>query len=254
MSYVTAPGVDSSSALRLSQSTAATPLVPSLNTNLLLAHDAPANHELRRFVEEPPADSTALSGKRVAILATDGVEEVELTVPYARFKAEGASVHLISPRAQDLPAFGVYAPASRQTHILTIRLIETAGWFPIDRFLDQVKGSDYDAVIIPGGAWNPDMLRANPQALDFVRQAASASRIVAALCHGPQVLISAGLVKGRRATSWWSMMTDLVNAGASVEDVPVIVDGLLITSRSPLDIPHFYGAVREALLAAKTRA
>lgn len=252
MSYVIAPGVDLSSALRLSQSTAATPLVPSLNTNLLLAHDAPANQELRRFVEEPPADPAALSGKRVAILATDGVEEVELTIPYARFKAEGASVHLISPRAQDIPAFGVHAPANRQTHILTIRLMENAGWFPIDRFLDQVKGSDYDAVIVPGGAWNPDMLRGNPQALDFVRQAASASRVVAALCHGPQVLISAGLVKGRRATSWWSMMTDLVNAGASVEDVPVIADGLLITSRSPLDIPQFYGAVRDALLAAKS--
>jgi protease I len=239
---------ESVSALRSAQATAASPLVPTLNTNLLLSYDAPANAALRRFVSDLPENPQKLAGKRVALLSTDGVEEIELTVTYAALLARGATVHLVSPRAQDFPAFGISAPAARQTHILTVRFMENAGWFKIDHFLEEVKAEDYDAVIIPGGASNPDVLRGNANALDFVRAFAKAGKPTAAICHGPQVLISAGILKGQSATAWWSMMPDLTNAGATVVDEPVVVSGNVITSRSPLDLPSFIGAVETALV------
>src|SRR5690606_13981676 len=118
-----------------------------------------------------PADTSLLSGKRIAILSTDGVEEIELTAPLKWLRDRGAVVDLVAPRFEELPPqFGVQYPVQRATHILTVRFFENASWIKIDRFLDEVKSSDYDAVIIPGGAWNPDSLRVNTAALAFIQE------------------------------------------------------------------------------------
>ncbi|ARV62916.1 hypothetical protein BZZ01_08065 [Nostocales cyanobacterium HT-58-2] len=201
---------------------------------------------------EPPQDPNELKGKSFAILATDGVEEIELTLPYQYLKSRGGKVELVSPAYAPFPEkFGVQYPEIRKTHIMTVYFIETAGWFKIDRFLDQAKTADYDAIIVPGGAWNPDILRNTPDAVKFVQEAAAADKIVSAICHGPQVLINAGLLKGKKATSYWNVHLDLANAGATVIDEPVIVDGNIITSRAPLDLPQFLSAVTSAVVKSR---
>ncbi|MBD2520705.1 DJ-1/PfpI family protein [Nostoc sp. FACHB-973] len=228
------------------------PHAPRLSTEQLISAGAPENEALKKMMNEPPQDTNELKGKSFAILATDGVEEIELTLPYQYLKARGARVELISPAYAPYPdKFGVQYPDIRKTHIKTVYFIETAGWFKIDRFLDQAKPTDYDAVIVPGGAWNPDILRNTPEAVKFIQEAAAAGKVVGAICHGPQVLINAGLLKGKKATAYWNVHADLANAGATVIDEPVIVDGKVITSRGPLDLPQFVGAVTSAVKASK---
>lgn len=228
--------------LEISSGTAAVNLVPSLNANKLLAFEAPENKAMLEFLAKD-FSGFELSGKQIAIVSTDGVEEIELIATYQAFEKMGAQVDLVSPRSQGFPQFGIDMPVSRETHILTIRFLENAGWFPVDKWIDEVSADDYDAVVVPGGAWNPDLLRMNEAVLDFIRAMDKQRKIVGAICHGPQVLISAGLVSGRRATIWWGAMVDLTNAGATVTDEPVVVDDRLITSRGPLDIPHFVEAI-----------
>jgi PfpI family intracellular protease len=223
------------------------PAVPSLSTPLMVAGSDPEQRALRAFLAEPPKDSRSLAGRRAAILATDGVEEIEITGPLEWLRARGAVAHVVSPEASDVPKLGLRYPESREHSILTVRFMENAGWLDVDRSLAKVTPEQYDVLIIPGGAWNPDVLRNTPPALELVRGFVAAGKPVAAICHGPQVLISAGVLKGRKATGWWSIKTDLINAGASFQDEPVVVDQHIITSRYPLDLPSFMAAIETAL-------
>ena len=221
--------------------------IPMVDTAATLAHDDDTNRRLRSFLTDPPSDPNELSGKRFAILSTDGVEEIEITGPLTYLRARGATVHVVAPEADDFPALGLRYPAHREHSIITIRFMENSGWLPIDRNLSEASVDDYDALIVPGGAWNPDVLRNTPAAIEFVRAFDAAGKVVAAICHGPQVLVTAGLLSGRNATSWWACRADIENAGATYHDTEVVTDGRLITSRYPLDIPAFVEAIVAAI-------
>ena len=223
-----------------------TPQVPRLSTAQLISADAPENVALRKMMTEKPSDPNELKGLRYALLSTDGVEEIEVTAPYKYLQERGATVHLVAPRYQELPAkFGVQFPEMRKTHILTVYFMETAGWFKIDKFLDEVFIEDYDAIIISGGAWNPDTLRHDENVVKFIQDFHKAGRTIAAICHGPQVLINTEILRGKKATAFWNVQIDIKNAGAEVFDEPVVIDENIITSRFPTDLPQFMNAIVE---------
>ncbi|CDG85793.1 type 1 glutamine amidotransferase domain-containing protein [Janthinobacterium agaricidamnosum] len=206
--------------------------------------NAPENRPLYDLWTQAPTDPKIYNNRRVAVIATDGVEEIELTTVLHFFRSRGATVDLIAPKKPSYPPmFGLQIPAIRETHILTIHYIETAGWIAFDKVLDDAEPEIYDAVVIPGGAWNPDTLRADPKVLAFVRAVAQNEKIVASICHGPWILADAGLLVGRRATAWWAMKNDLTNAGAIFVDEPVVVDGKIISSRAPTDLVAFVNAI-----------
>lgn len=172
--------------------------------------------------------SGELNGRKIAILATDGFEQVELTDPKKNVEAAGA-----------------------KTEVLSVKDGEIKGWdktdwgksVPVDKQVSQAKVEDYDALILPGGQINPDKLRIEPAAVDFVKRFVASGRPVAAICHGPWMLIEAGVVRGKTMTSWPSVHTDLKNAGANWVDQEVAEDGQFITSRKPDDIPAFSNAI-----------
>lgn len=220
--------------------------VPRLSTAQLL--NAPENKAIRDIWVEPAPSAAIYAGKRIAVISTDGVEEIELTTVLHFFKSRGATTHLIAPKKPAYPpSLGVQIPDLRATHILTIRYIETAGWIAIDRTLDDVDASAYDAFIVPGGSWNPDALRADAKVIRLLKDAATAAKTVAAICHGPWVLSDAGLLKGKKVAAWWSIRPDLENAGATFVDEPVVSDGNIITSRAPNDLAAFVHAIGERL-------
>ncbi|OAV46279.1 type 1 glutamine amidotransferase domain-containing protein [Lewinella sp. 4G2] len=166
-----------------------------------------------------------LSNLRVAALATNGFEEVELTQPRKALEEAGATVTLISPESGKIKAWAGD---------------DWGGTYDVDVVLsEETMGSDYDALLLPGGVLSPDALRINGDALAFVDHFFREGKPVAAICHGSQTMISAGLVQGKRMTAYKAIRTDLVNAGAIVVDEPVVVDGTLVTSRNPDDIPAF---------------
>jgi protease I len=175
------------------------------------------------------ANERKLSGKTVAILATDGVEQSELEEPRQAFEQAGAKTVLIAPRAGSIQGFEHHDKGKE---------------FQVDVALDEANPSQYDALLLPGGALNPDALRAEPQAVAFVRRMAEEGKPIAAICHGPWTLVEADLVRGRTVTSWPSIQTDLRNAGAIWVDRDVVVDRGLVTSRKPSDIPAF---IRKAI-------
>ena len=165
-----------------------------------------------------------LSGIRVAILVDDGFEQIELTSPMAALAAAGADVDIVSPAAQ------------------TVRSWNHTDWgrlFSVTRTLLESNADEYDALVLPGGVISPDRLRRNADALEFVHGCCAAGKPVAAICHGPQLLIEADVVRGRQVTSFPSIRTDLQNAGATWMDEPLVVDRGLITSRSPADLADF---------------
>jgi protease I len=169
---------------------------------------------------------------KVAILATHGFEQAELEVPRDRLKAAGVTVHVVAPERGE------------------IRGWDHKDWghpVPIDRTLDQVRPDDYDAVVLPGGQINPDLLRIQPAALDFIRAMHAQGKTVAAVCHAPWLLIDTGIAKGRQMTSYKSIKTDVMNAGANWEDSEVVVDRNVITSRNPGDLEAFSKKIIEAL-------
>lgn len=228
--------------------TQGTAVVPRLSTEMMIQGNGETAQKLRSLLTNEGADSTLLRGKRIAIITTDGVEEVELTIPHNYFEARGARVDIVAPKSPVYPDWvPVQVPAVRETHILMVRYMENSGWVKIDRFMDEVRSSEYDAVIVPGGAWNPDNLRIDEDALRFLNEMNDAGKLVTAICHGPQVLINAGLLNGKNATSYWNVHVDMKNAGATVLDQPVVVDGNLITSRFPLDLPEFLEAITNSL-------
>ncbi|MGI8693353.1 MAG: type 1 glutamine amidotransferase domain-containing protein [Geodermatophilaceae bacterium] len=170
-----------------------------------------------------------LHGRRVAILAADGVEQVELVQPRKALTDAGAQVHLLSLEAGEIQAMN--------------HDIEPADTFPVDRQVSSVSVRDYDALVLPGGTVNPDHLRLDEDAVSFVRDFVDSGKPVAAICHGPWMLVEADVVKGRTLTSYPSIRTDICNAGGNVVDQEVAVDGNLITSRNPDDLPAFCATV-----------
>jgi len=180
--------------------------------------------------------TTSISGKRVAILATDGVEEVEYTRPRQAVEQAGGTVELVSIKDGEIQA---------------VNHLDKAGTYRVDKQVRDAVAADYDALVLPGGVANPDFLRADPDAVRFVRDFFSAGKPVAAICHGPWTLIEAGVVDGRTLTSWPSLRTDLANAGATWVDEQVFVDDGLITSRNPDDLPAFCEKLLEEIGHAK---
>ncbi|BBT14293.1 type 1 glutamine amidotransferase domain-containing protein [Metapseudomonas otitidis] len=176
----------------------------------------------------------SIKGKRVALLVTDGFEQVELTGPRQALEQAGATVHILAPTAGTVTGWHHTTPADR---------------FRVDHTLDSVRIDDYDALVLPGGVVNADTLRTDPLAQELVRDAARADKPIAVICHGAWLLASADLVKGKTLTSWPSLTDDLRNAGAHWVDQEVVVDGRLISSRKPDDIPAFNQRLLEALAA-----
>jgi protease I len=169
-----------------------------------------------------------LNGRRVAVLAADGFEKVELTIPVAALRAAGAAVDTVSLRRGRIRGVNLHEPASR------VR---------VDRLLSEISQDDYDALLIPGGFINPDLLRQSAEARQFVRQFDASGKPIATLCHGPWLLASAGLTAGRRMTSWPGVRDDMVNAGATWMDQAVVQDGNWLTSRGPQDMVPFVRAL-----------
>ncbi len=166
-----------------------------------------------------------LDGRTIAILATDGVEEVELTKPAEALREAGASVVVVSPKTDKIQAMN--------------NDVEMASTIPVDLELANASSSAFDGLVLPGGTTNPDKLRTDERAVRFVRQFVEAGKPIAAICHAPWTLIEAGAVKGKTLTSWPSLRTDLQNAGATWIDETVVHDGKLVTSRNPKDLPAF---------------
>jgi protease I len=173
----------------------------------------------------------ALEGQTVAILATDGVERIELEEPRGALRGAGARTEVLSLHDGEIQA--------RQMDIVS------AGTIPVDKLVSDASVDDYDALLLPGGTVNPDKLRMDDTAVGFVRDFVATGKPVAAICHGPWTLAEADVVRGRRLTSWPSIRTDLRNAGAEVVDEELVVDEQFTTSRSPDDLPAFCAGIVE---------
>lgn len=173
-----------------------------------------------------------LNNKKIAVITENGFEEVELTSPKAALEAEGATVHVISPNS------GVVKAWNHDHWSIEV---------PVDVTLDQAKPDDYDALLIPGGVINPDKMRTNRACVEFAQHFLESGKPLAAICHGPQLLIETGMITGRNMTSYPSLKTDLVNAGVIWEDKEVVTDNGLVTSRSPADLPAFNAKIIEEI-------
>jgi protease I len=171
----------------------------------------------------------SLQGLKVAIMVTNGFEQVEMTEPRKALLEAGAQVQIVSPEPE-IKGYHHDTPADS---------------FKADVLLDKASAKDYDALVLPGGVANPDRLRLQPKAIEFIKQIFQADKPIASICHGPWTLINAGAVKGRTLTSWPSLEVDLNNAGAKWIDKEVVRDGKLVTSRKPDDIPAFNKAMIE---------
>ena len=169
-----------------------------------------------------------LMGLKVAILIEDGFEQVEMVEPRKALDQAGAETRIVSPK---------------DTHVRAWNHTDWGDEFPVDVALDQAKPHDFDALLLPGGVINPDTLRTEPKAVAFAKAFFDAGKPVAAICHGPWTIIETGAARGRRIASWPSLKTDLRNAGAEWMDQQVVVDGNLVSSRKPDDIPAFNRAM-----------
>ena len=165
-----------------------------------------------------------LDGKRVAILVAEGFEQVEMTGPRQALQEAGADTAIVSPVKEEVQGWNHFDKADK---------------FHVDVPLEQAKVDEFDALMLPGGVANPDQLRMKPEAIEFISSFFDAGKPVAVICHGPWTLIEAGVVRGRTITSWPSVKTDLINAGAEWVDEEVVVDNGLVSSRKPDDIPAF---------------
>jgi protease I len=176
--------------------------------------------------------ASSLKGKKIAILATDGFEQAELMEPRKALDQEGATTVVIAPKAGEIKGW---------------KMKDWGESVKVDKTLSEANPNDYDALVLPGGVMNPDHLRMDAGAVNFVRQFVSSGKTVAAICHGPWTLIEAGAVSGKTITSWPSLKTDLKNAGANWVDQEVATDGQFITSRKPDDIPAFSRAIIDSI-------
>jgi protease I len=173
-----------------------------------------------------------LAGKKVAILATEGFEQVELTEPKKALEAAGAVTHVVSAKNGEIKGW---------------KFTEWGDSVKVDKTLEEAKITDYDMLVMPGGVQNPDHLRLDPQAVAFAKDFMESGKPVGAICHASWTLIEAGVVRGKTMTSWPSLKTDLKNAGANWVDQELVVDGNLITSRKPDDLPAFNQKLIETL-------
>src|ERR1700722_18874310 len=173
-------------------------------------------------------DMRRLRGRKIAALAADGFEKVELTIPMRALQLAGARVDVISLRHGRIRGVNLHMPATR---------------IGVDKTISEADPADYDGLLLPGGFINPDLLRQSAQARQFVRKFADSDKPIATLCHGPWVLASAGLLNGRTLTSWPGIRDDLVNSGATWLDEPLVHDGNLVTSRGPQDMKPFVTAI-----------
>ncbi|MFL5923744.1 MAG: type 1 glutamine amidotransferase domain-containing protein [Gaiellaceae bacterium] len=171
-----------------------------------------------------------LQGKRVAFLATDMVEQVELTEPWKAVREAGGTPELISLEEGTIQGFNHY---------------DKAHTFTVDKTVEEARADDYDALVIPGGVGNPDAMRTDENAVELTRQFFEQGKPVGVICHGPWMLVEAGVVRGRTVTSWPSLRTDIRNAGGNWVDEEVVVDDGLVTSRKPDDLPAFNGKIVE---------
>src|SRR5947208_6344211 len=180
-----------------------------------------------------------LQGMKVAILVTDGFEQVELTEPRKALDQAGADTHVVSPKGDEVRGWN---------------FTDWGQSLPVDLKLDETRPQEFDALLLPGGVINPDKLRIIPAAVGFVKAFFDAGKPVAAICHGPWTVIEAGAARGRRMTSWPSLKTDLRNAGAEWVDQEVVIDGGLVSSRKPDDIPAFNRAMIDLFGRVRGRA
>jgi len=180
-----------------------------------------------------------MEGQRIAVLATDGFEQAELTEPVKVLRQSGAQVDIVSPKSGEIQG---------------MRHKERGDKVRVDRTLDDAKAGDYAGLVLPGGVANPDELRTDQRAVRFVRAFVDAKKPIAAICHGPWTLIEADAVRGKTVTSWPSLKTDLKNAGADWVDREVVADHGLITSRKPDDLPAFCQKMLEEFAEARARA
>jgi protease I len=177
-----------------------------------------------------------LKGLKVAILVTDGFEQVELVKPQIALDLAGAATQIVSPKGERVRGWN---------------FVDWGEDFPVDVSLARARAQDFDALLLPGGVMNPDTLRMLPKAVEFVKAFFDAGKPVAAICHGPWTVIETGFARGRRIASWPSLKTDLRNAGATWVDEEVVVDGNLVSSRKPDDIPAFNRAMVERFARAR---
>jgi protease I len=175
---------------------------------------------------------------KVAFLATDMFEQVELTEPWRTVEEQGWQPELVSLRPGEIQGFDHYDKADR---------------FPVDRVVEEASAEDYDALVIPGGVGNPDAMRMDENAVAFVRAFADAGKPMAVICHGPWMLVESGVARGRRLTSWPSLQTDIRNAGGTWVDEQVVVDNGLVTSRKPDDLPAFCAKLVEEFAEGRHR-
>ncbi len=180
-----------------------------------------------------------LSGKKVAFLATDMVEQVELTEPWKTVEQAGGRPELVSLESGEIQGFNHYDKADK---------------FSVDRTVGEASVDDYDALVIPGGVGSPDTMRRSEDAVRFVREFFESGKPMAVICHGPWMLVEADVVRGRRLTSFWSIKTDVRNAGGNWVDEEVVVDGNVVTSRNPDDLPAFNRELVEQFAATPVGA
>jgi protease I len=176
-----------------------------------------------------------LQGRKIAILATDGVEQVELTEPQKALRDAGADVTVVSLKSGTIQGMNHDQKGDK---------------LPVDKTLADVTPEQFDGLVLPGGVANPDYLRVDKQAVAFVKSFAAGGKGIAAICHGPWTLIEADVVRGKKMTSWPSLQTDLRNAGANWVDEPMVQDGMLVTSRKPDDLKQFNKAMVEMFAGA----
>lgn len=180
-----------------------------------------------------------IAGRKIAVLATDGVEQVELTKPVEALRQAGAEVKVVAPKSGHIQGMNHHDKGDR---------------LPVDLDLAQARADQFDGLLLPGGVANPDQLRMDPKAVAFVKHFVDGGKPIAVICHGPWTLIDAGGVRGKRITSWPSLKTDLKNAGAKWVDEACVRDGKLVSSRRPDDIPEFNRHMLELFAEASGQA
>lgn len=192
-------------------------------------------------LEQEQDEGKALQGKRIAVLMTDGVEQVEYTGPRSFLEGEGAEVVLISPKQAGESVQGMHHDAKGDT-------------FRVELNVKDARPGDYDALVLPGGEQNPLALRKSPESIAFIRDFYAEDKPIAAICHAPWVLIDAGIAESKSLTSWPEIQDDMRAAGAEWTDQEVVIDEKLITSRKPADIPAFNRALKQELMISPEMA